>query len=279
MRAACTSAGLAVVLSMSLATRTVHALDAPACVQAAEEAQKLRKSGALLAAQDQLVACSDLDCPSVVRVACADWLGEVRKAIPSVVFAAKEALPRCGGGDPAATRDVTDVDVSMDGRLLTHRLDGRAVSLDPGSHVFRFALADDSATPREETIQLREGEKLRAVSVVLDRRNAAPCPAPTPRSAPVGAYMASAISGLSLGGFTYFAISSHVKYRNLLKECAPTCDSQTSQPFLVEQDLADVFLGVGVVAAAVATWLFLSTPQSNVQVRPASRGAALRVSF
>jgi hypothetical protein len=278
MRASRAGVALSSVLSVLLASSGARALDAATCVQAADSGQQLRLAGRLLAAQDKLVACADPSCPPVVRVACSDWLNDIRKSIPSVVFAAKVKVERCGGG-AGEMRDLTDVDVRLDGRLLARRLDGRAVPIDPGTHVLRFELPDGSAAPREETIQLREGEKLREVSAVLERRPLVPCPAPGASSTLVGAYVASSVALLSLGGFAYFALSSHAKFRDLSRTCAPYCDSQQTGPFLLEQDVADACLGVGLAAAAVAAWLWLTPRASPVALQPTGRGGALRLSF
>jgi hypothetical protein len=286
LRPARVATGVSVLLASLLASRAAWPLDAGSCVQAADSAQQLRLTGRLLAAQDQLVSCADPSCPPVVRVACSEWLNDIRKSIPSVVLAAKESVERCGR--EAAVRDLADVDVRLDGRLLARKLDGRAIAIDPGTHVVRFEVSDGSVAPREETIQLREGEKLREVSVVLVRKASEPCAKHAEEAgsanggtAPTltGAYVASAVSVLSLGAFGYFAVSSHAKYRDLVRTCGPECSSQQSAPFLLEQDVADVCLGVGLAAAAVAVWLFLAPHRPSVALEPAGRGGMVRWSF
>jgi hypothetical protein len=286
------ASAFSVLLASVLASREAWPLDAGSCVRSADSAQQLRLAGKLLAAQEQLVACADPGCPPVVRVACSEWLNDIRKSIPSVVLAAKESVRRCGG--EAAVRDVVDVDVQIDGRLLARRLDGRAIAMDPGTHVLRFELRDGAA-PREETIVLREGEKLREVNVVLETRVSEPCGngsegagkssagngAEREHGSPTltGAYIASTVSLLSLGGFAFFAASSHAKYRDLVHTCGPYCSSQQSGPFLLEQDVADVCLGVGLASAALAVWLFLIPRNPRVALEPSTRGGALRFSF
>src|SRR4051794_10218492 len=108
-----------VALSVLLFANASHALEASACVAAADSAQRLRLAGKLLSAQDALVTCADPSCPGVVRVACSEWLTDVKKSIPTVVFAARETTHSCtASGDRTETHDLLDVDVKVDGKLL-----------------------------------------------------------------------------------------------------------------------------------------------------------------
>jgi hypothetical protein len=106
-----------------------------------------------------------------VRDACARQVMQVNQAMPTVVFEVKTTTGQ----------ELTDVKVSMDGEPIATRLEGTAISLDPGEHQFTFEAAGQP--PLTKTLVIHEGEKDRHESVVL---GGAPqtVPAPTPPSAP-----------------------------------------------------------------------------------------------
>jgi hypothetical protein len=153
----------------------VAAADTPSkqqCVSANESAQTLQDAGKLRDARAQLLLCVNAACPGPVRDDCADRLNHVEKALPTIVIAALDT----GGAD------LTSVRVTMDGVPLVGKLSGIAVAVDPGEHVFTFEA--DGYARKQTTILVREGEKGRRVSVVLQ---AAPHGASPPTPLPTGA--------------------------------------------------------------------------------------------
>jgi hypothetical protein len=125
------------------------------CLSSNESAQSLRASGKLREARAQLLICAAKTCPRLVRNDCAEWLTEVDKATPTIVFEAKD-----GAGN-----DLSSVHVTMDGEPLTDKLDGSAIPMDPGEH--RFAFEADGVPKTEKTIVARAGDKDRHVLAVL----------------------------------------------------------------------------------------------------------------
>jgi hypothetical protein len=123
-----------------------------ACVASSEKAQRFRLDGKLGDAQRELLICSRDVCPSVVRSDCNVWLNEVAALMPSIVVGAKDE----GGGD------IVDVRVFVDGQKLQSRLDGKSVAVPTGEHTIR--LERDGASPLEQKVLIREGEKARAIS-------------------------------------------------------------------------------------------------------------------
>jgi hypothetical protein len=79
----------------------------------------------------------------------------VNAAIPTVVFEAKDA----------SGNDLVPVDVKMDGKLIAERLDGTALSIDPGEHAFTFASAGKTSVQKHFVIH--EGEKNRRERIVF----------------------------------------------------------------------------------------------------------------
>jgi hypothetical protein len=115
------------------------------CMSANEAAQSLRQAGRLEAARAQLVTCINKSCSTAVRDDCNERLNEVAKAMPTIVFTAK------GPGDA----DLVAVRVTMDGGRLADRLDGTALSVDPGEHTFEFTT--EGFAPISKKLVVREG--------------------------------------------------------------------------------------------------------------------------
>ncbi|MGA7120056.1 MAG: hypothetical protein WBY94_08165 [Polyangiaceae bacterium] len=126
--------------------------DLRACLDGADEGQKLRDSGAYLEARERFIACAADECPGEVRKGCIGWLGELDKLIPTVVFGAR-----------AHDKEVSDVRVTIDGVVAAERIDGKPVALDPGEHHFRFERAGDAEV--DQTAVLMAGEKERPITV------------------------------------------------------------------------------------------------------------------
>ncbi|WP_437960195.1 hypothetical protein WME76_11525 [Sorangium sp. So ce119] len=256
------SVGLGVAFGLSLSGGAAHALDKAQCAAAAEEAQALRDASKLGLAREKLLTCAQQGCPAVVRDDCARWLGEVDARRPSLVFGARD--PRGG--------DLTDVRVSAGGRPLVERLDGSAVSVDPGKLDLRFESA--GLPPVERTIVVLEGQKSRLVEVVM---GSAPPPAgpgavPPPGAAPRLAGAAPGDSGVSVApwislgvgaaGLAAFGVLqglAQAEYADLEDGCGRTssCTEDEVAPTRTKFAVSGVMLGVGGAALALAAVLWL----------------------
>jgi hypothetical protein len=153
--------------------------DMDQCVDANAKAQELRRDGKLSAAREQLRQCASPSCPAMVRDDCTKRLDEVENAQPTIAFEVKDA----SGADMIA------VNVTVDGRPLVNKLDGTALPIDRGAHVFTFEVAGQPPVTR--TFMLTEGEKGRRERIVLGgtvspaplaapEANAPPPPPPSP---------------------------------------------------------------------------------------------------
>jgi hypothetical protein len=138
----------------ALLPRSARADDA-SCIAGIEQGESLRRQGKLHDALKQFAICSAPTCPSEVKSECDKRIADVDSTMPTLVIAAT---------DPAGN-DLRDVKVTMDGAPLLSLLDGRPVSIDPGSHVFHFEQAGQP--PVDKTLLLREGETDRHESVVI----------------------------------------------------------------------------------------------------------------
>jgi hypothetical protein len=249
-----------------------------ACVQASDKAQQLRVAGKLVAATEALRACVQEACPSVVREACSQWMGEVNASIPSIVIGAKD-----GDG-----KDLLDVKVSIDGQLVTEHLEGRAFSLDPGRHRMRYEKSDGAVL--EEDILVGEGIKNRPVSVAFPGTAkpavtvvvAPSTPASTTKTSStantaIGTVFAVVGAG-ALGTALYLDLSTTSNVNALkLQPCAKngTCSASTVNGYQLDYDLAGVGLGVGVLAVAFATYVFLAHPFGSVVTSDAAHAARI----
>jgi hypothetical protein len=222
----------AIVIGPLLFTRSARAdPTTPECLAAAESALSLRNAHKLVAARDQLVVCASKSCPSDVRKECIRRVEAVNASIPTVVFEGKD-----GSG-----RDLSAVRATIDGAPLLQRLDGSAVSVDPGEHAFRFESATYGAVDR--VFVITEGEKDRRETILFG-----PGPAGTKASLPAAALAAVppagpaghkglgtqrtiglAVFGAGVVGTAVgvaFGVASMLKHDEAHKVCPNACDTQ-----------------------------------------------------
>lgn len=117
------------------------------CLSANDSSISLRNEHKLRAAREQLLVCAAATCPADIRKECMRRVADVNAAIPTIVFEAKDA----------SGRDLSAVKVTMDGQPLAERLEGTALSIDPGEHTFSFETAGQANV--EKRFVIREGEK------------------------------------------------------------------------------------------------------------------------
>jgi len=115
-----------------------------ACLNAHEQGQIARKTSRFEDARAHLLVCAQENCPGLVRADCVEWLSELEKVYPSVVFDAY-----------VDGRQALNVSAYADGQLVTDRIDGRSVRMDPGRHTFRLQVT--GFPPSEQVIVLPEG--------------------------------------------------------------------------------------------------------------------------
>jgi hypothetical protein len=248
------------VVGLSTPGRSARADDKQACLQAFDEGQQLRIDGKLQAARDRLLFCGSDRCPPLVRQDCTQWTTEVMRAMPTVVFGARDA-----GG-----HDVPGVRVLVDGVQVADQLDGKSVSIDPGMHTVRFESPSMPAV--EQQVLVRAGEKDRPVAVVFPASDVRPSPASGSTSASsatdrdvVGApgpsplaWVFGGLGVVALGGALALELSVRSDADKLRASCgAMGCPSDRVDPLVVRQDLAGVALGVGIASALVATYFFV----------------------
>jgi hypothetical protein len=256
------------------------------CVDAAEKAQFARLHHHLVEAREELLACTRPECPAVILRDCTNWFATVDKALPTLVVSARDETGA----------DLTSVRVTIDDAIVATALDGHAIAVDPGRHSLRVESA--GRTPFAQSIVVVETEKDRRVEAILPRTDA-PAPAssahpststiapPPPRATSARSSERSStiplflgtIGALSLVSWGYFGITSVNRYHTLHDTCGSACDPSDVHALEVRSAVADLSLGVGVVAIGAAVWIRVAgAPPSDattptISIAPTQGGA------
>ncbi|HEV3190174.1 MAG TPA: hypothetical protein VGY54_06730 [Polyangiaceae bacterium] len=152
----CTLCALAVGFVLAQSERADAATPTTAeCLSAADSSLQLRGEHKLRAARAQVLICASPSCPAAIQTVCLGRVDQINAALPTVVFEAKDPLGN----------DLPNVRATMDGQPLADRLDGSALTVDPGEHKFTFVASDNTVV--EKTIIIHEGEKDRRERVVF----------------------------------------------------------------------------------------------------------------
>jgi hypothetical protein len=202
--------------------------------------------------------------------------------MPKIVFEATD-------GDGA---DLTVVVVSVDGTVLTERLDGSALAIDPGQHTFRFETAGQPAL--EKTYVISEGEQARHERIVLGSptrpqlaaADAAPLardarPASDAVTASDSTWSAQKTWALAAGGVgiagvvvgTIFGLSASSKWSSAKTDCGTICPANSpaqaersdAQSAAAVSTVAFIIGGLGLAGGGI---LWFTAPS-----RPTSAGA------
>lgn len=254
---------LAAALLVGSVAHADEPVDKVACARSYERGQRLRRSRELRAAREELLVCSRAECPATLRKECEQWLGQVEAATPTLVVVAKTA-----DGSPA-----TDVHIRIDGELITDQASHAPIPLDPGVHVVR--VESGGVTSIEQRVTLREGDRERRVEMTF----AAPEPhanattaegPPRPTTPPSGSESdaqsrpvpvltwvlgGSGLAVVAIG--SYFQLSGMSK-RSDLSSCTPHCPQADVDDARSTLWIGNIVLGVGVVALAAATIVYLT---------------------
>jgi hypothetical protein len=252
------------------------------CIDADTLAQDLRRAGKLLSARAALQVCIDPACPGLVRDDCAERLDELKNAIPSLIFSAKD-----GNG-----REIRAVAVTIDGKPTAYHLDGSAIDVDPGEHTFDFRAA--GLPPASLELRIREGERRRHQDILLgppaagqasslppgttsgdgnaqDSATSAEAEARASSSGSTQRLLAWTALGLGATGIvvgTVFGLKSKSKHDDA-KACGTTCPDepsyQANEDAIKFGNISTVSFIVGAVglAGGVTLWLTEKPRQTN----------------
>jgi hypothetical protein len=250
------------ILSVLTATR-VAAADAQECVAQNNAAADHRANHRLLAARAAYRACvAEPGCPDVVSAECESALSELKTAIPTLLVSVLDEQKH----------DAVGATLKVDGRDVA--VDGSPIEVDPGPH--QLLAVGQGAAASIQVIGV-ENEANREVELVLKGFHSAPV-SPDRESQPGGAssaatglakprsrvpsYVLGGVSAVGLASFGYFAISGHSEV-NQLEQCKPDCTRSAVHDVRVRYLLADVSLGVSVIALATAGYLLFRAPSDH----------------
>jgi hypothetical protein len=244
-----------------------HAPARAECIEAHRSAQELRQNGKFVEAQKQLMICSSASCPGPIIADCGGWIGELDQATPTLVFDVT-----------ADGKEAGDAKVSVDDKPVADW--SQSLKVNPGRHVVRVELAPFE--PHEENVVAAEGQRLRLVSIKFASPQpvgqaavpAGPQPQPTPgddrstqaperRPIPTLVYP---LLGAGVAGLAAFGIVGglgRAKQTSLEGTCAPNCTDAQVQPMKTEYLVADIALGVGIVAVASAAIVYFTRPSEG----------------
>jgi hypothetical protein len=157
-RLAVLSGAVALVASAILWSARVLGADPTTadCLAASESSLKSGNEHKLRAERSQLLVCAAASCPADIRRECVRRVDEVNAAIPTIIFEAKDGT----GGDLSAVK------VTIDGEVLAERLEGSAISIDPGEHTFVFETAGQSPVTKQFVIQEAQKDRREAIRFV-----------------------------------------------------------------------------------------------------------------
>ena len=251
-------AAFAAVAALVAAPSSARADEREVCASGADQAQQLRDEGKYRRAREQLLVCARDTCPAPIKRDCLEWLSQLETIAPTVVLAAKEGA-----------KDLSDVKVSVDGVVVTDRLDGKPVQMDLGKHTFKFEYGSQT---KEEQFIIGAGQKNRNVSVTFSAAAARAAPAP-PASPPkngegsiVPALVVGGIGVVALGSFAFFGLGGKSDVDDL-QACKGHCAQTDVDKAHTKLIIADISLGVGIVALGVATYLFVTRTHGDADAK------------
>ncbi|MDP9149431.1 MAG: hypothetical protein M3O36_05765 [Myxococcota bacterium] len=256
-------ASAASILSFAVAARTEPSARTGAICKAAYETAKEReRAGHLREAREHLLVCANTVCERALRRICAANVTQLDTVdLPSIT-------PWVTDAAGAPTRDVQ---VAMDGEMLTSRLDGQPINVDPGLHEFSFGRKGEA--PVTQKLMIVQGQQDRRIAISLPSTastasaaktaNEQPVPSPVPMPAPASppATASASRSPLPL----------------LLGAAGVACAETVALVVFLEKEdtlprasdaAVGVSLGIGAAALMATAWAFLR-PRS-VDANPAS---------
>jgi hypothetical protein len=243
------------------------------CLAASDASLKLGNDHKLRAERSQLLVCAASTCPADIRKECLSRVDEVNAQIPTIVFSAK---------DPKGA-DLSAVNVKMDGEVVAERLEGTALSIDPGEHTFTFETAGQSPVTKKLVIVEGQKDRREVINFGSDLGGATGGPSSIP---PTGAdeshgigtqkILAMVAGGIGILGFgvgTAFGVMALSKKSDAQNACPNQCATQDGVNKWSDAEstgnvstIALIVGGVGVAGGAVLWFTAPSATSSSTQV-------------
>jgi hypothetical protein len=238
------------------------------CADSYEQTQRLRQAGKLKRAEQEAIACAEEHCASWIRKDCAQWLEDLRTAMPSIVV-------RAIGPDGC---DLESAVVSVDDERARTGLDGKSIPLDPGTHIIRVETLEGSRV--EQKVVIVEGEKARMIVASFAPSSMTCRPIPAGPSSPLPPEVAridqprddkpSMVVPLAIWGVgavfgTIGGVLEIVSWsrRAGFDRCSPACDPGEVRSWQRTWRIGDAALGASLVALAVGAYFFFTLPSAS----------------
>jgi hypothetical protein len=236
------------------------------CATKFEEGQRLRKDGKLKAASEALIACSQQECPEFIAKECTSLYTEAQASLPSVIVSATDAQGQ----------SVLDVTVQIDGQPLVEQLDGRAIAIDPGMHVFQVERA--GSQPVIVKALVAEGEKNKLVTAKFDdgaaktgKLTPADEPltlAPKPAPSKVPAILIGGLGLAAIGAGTALHFMANSAYEDAKNSCSPDCTDKKVDSIDQKYLFSEIAWGVGGAAVVTSAVLLIVQSGSSQETPP-----------
>jgi hypothetical protein len=165
--------------------------------------------------------------------------------LPSIVVSAVDANGK----------DLTNVRVLVDGVIVSSKLDGRPIVVDPGEHSFTYETPGSPSVT--ETVLIRQAELARLLSVKL--APATPTTSERVRRIPLTSWVLGGvgIAAAGIGGALW--VSGTSDHSSLEESCGATrsCAESDIDGGKTKLVVGDVAMGIGLVAIGAAVVLAL----------------------
>lgn len=253
----------ALLIALCLFGPLARADDKQRCIEASEQAQKLKDEHKLSKAREFFLSCTREGCPGPIVRACTEDLADVERRQPTLVFQAR---------DPDG-RDLVGVKVSVDGEERVSSLDGRAIPIDPGVHAVHFDA--EGFEPSEQQVVVAEGEKQRIVRANLRKRGSPKEELKREETSkaqggpPLVGWILAGAGVLSLGAGVGFGLGAQSDIDGLKSSCSPRCSPSDVDPVRTKLLASDILVGVGVVSLAAGAYFLLFT-KAKAPAKPAA---------
>jgi hypothetical protein len=242
------------------------------CVANHERSQVRRNDGDLLAARSAALACSQAECPAIVRNDCLQWFAEVDRDLASVVITV-----RAGADDVEAT-------IYVDGQKQPEQAYGKTLELNPGRHHFRMERQGKAAQERDVMLAPRDKERQVLFQIAAPQTPAtdtAPArsvamkrPVPLVTFVLGGTALALAAGGGVLGALSLSDRSDRAKPATE-GGCSPYCTDDEISPVKNKALGADILFGLSAATGAAALLTYLWRPE--VPINAGARAPALGI--
>jgi hypothetical protein len=221
------------------------------CIAAAERGQELVKAGRLNAATEHFSRCVQANCPATVQRDCLQFAAQVDAAMATIVISVIDEQ----GSRLKPTR------LLVDGAVMEKADIATPIRLEPGPHVIEAITLSGQTSSR---IELAPGERGRHVALQIRAQKAEKTEkaekAEGHRPVPNAVWIAGAVGLAGVATFGVLGALGTSELHDLRARCAPHCAQADLNAATTKLLVGNVALLTGVIALAVAAWIYFERP-------------------